>query len=112
MSVLQSETPAGRSLSLLPDYLAFFLSDIHVHTDYAILVYSQAKQLDNSAMARPGFGPDVLDWSLPMFHFFSQRPLRTYFQAPGGQSAKAGLFLWRVMSPFFLLEKLSSLLLL
>ncbi len=112
MSVLQSETPAGRSLSPLPDYLAPFFADIHVHTDYVILVYSQAKQSDNSAMARPGFGPDVLDESLPMFHFFSQRPLHAYFRAPGGQSAKAGLFLCGVMSPFFFLEKLSSLLVL
>lgn len=101
MSVLQSETPAGRSLSPLPDYLIPFLTDIHVNADHVILVYSQAKLLDNSTMTRPGFGPDVLGGSLPMFHLFSQRSKHEYFRAPSGQSAKAGLFLWRVMSPFF-----------
>jgi len=52
-------------------------------------------------MAGPGFGPDVLGRSLPIFHFFSQRPLHTYSWAPDGQTAKAGLFLWRVMHPLF-----------
>lgn len=33
----------------------------------------------------------------------SQRPLHTYLWAPDGQTAKTGLFLWRVMNPFFFL---------